>query len=325
MNPPPLHLGVLDPEAPTPLGRHSFLRRVVAEPVTALMIQRALVMDVAHPLVAAGVADHSQFRSRPWRRAWFTVDTGLRLVFGSSATARAAARQIYATHDRIHGTAPDGEPVAAGASYTAHDASLLTWVWATLVDSAATAYTRFVGPFSEGQAEDYYADMLAFGRFVGIPAPLLPADRPAFAAYLDAMLDSDLLGTGAVGRDLVGHILWFDHRSVPPPLVRVGRVLAVTTLDPRLRQALDLRLDPADQRFGNRLDRNLRTYYRHLPRARAGLPTVYVFLRQPTVGLAGRLGRHGLDHSRGDRPRRRAQVGAPAPTVGDDGEDTDDG
>jgi uncharacterized protein (DUF2236 family) len=98
-----------------------------------------------------------------------------------------------------------------------------------------------------------------------------------------------------VGRDLVGHILWFEHRSVPPPLVRIGRVLAVTTLDPRLRQALDLRLDPADERFGNRLDQVLRTYYRRLPRARAGLPTFYVFLRQPTIGLAGRLARRGVD------------------------------
>jgi len=300
--PPPVRLGALDPEAPTPLGPHSMLRRVVAEPVTALMIQRALVMDVAHPLVAAGVEDHSQFRSRPWRRAWITVDAGLRLVFGPTSVARAAARQIYATHDHIHGTATDG----AGAAYTAHDASLLTWVWATLVDSAETAYTRWVGPFGPGEAEAYYADMVAFARFVGIPAELLPADRPAFAAYLHAMLDSGLLGTGAVGRDLVGHILWFEHPSVPPPVVRVGRVLAVTTLDPRLRQALDLRLDPADERFGNRLDQRLRTYYRRLPRARAGLPTFYVFLRRPTIGLAGRLGSVG-------------QVGAAAPTGGDDG------
>jgi uncharacterized protein (DUF2236 family) len=296
LSPSPLHLGALDPEAPTPLGRRSILRRVVAEPVTALMIQRALVMDVAHPMVAAGVADHSEFRSRPWRRAWITVDAGLRLVFGSTSVARAAARQIYATHDRIQGTVADGEPAdGSGATYTAHDASLLTWVWATLVDSAETAYTRWVGPFTDAEAEAYYADMVAFARFVGIPAELLPADRRAFAAYLDAMLDSGLLGTGAVGRDLVGHILWFEHRSVPPPVVRLGRVLAVTTLDPRLRQALDLRLDPADERFGQRLDQRLRTYYPRLPRARAGLPAAYVLLRQPTIGLAGRLSRHGVD------------------------------
>ncbi|HXQ76455.1 MAG TPA: oxygenase MpaB family protein [Acidimicrobiales bacterium] len=282
-------LGALDPTAPTPFGRHSILRRVVAEPVTALMIQRALVMDVAHPMVAAGVEDHSEFRHRPWRRALITVDAALRLVFGPSSTARAAARQIYATHDHVNGTLPSAAgPWAPGTAYTAHDTSLLLWVWATLVDSAELSYRRWVGPLSPSDADAYYADMVAFARFLGIPAELLPGDRPAFAAYLDAVLDSDLLGAGEQSRTLARHILWFEHRSVPPPIVRVGRVLAVTTLDPRLRHRLDLELDPDDERYALRLDEILGTYYRRLPRARAGLPMLYVLLRRPTVGLSPR-------------------------------------
>ncbi len=281
-------LGALDPTAPTPLGRRSILRRVVAEPVTALMIQRALVMDVAHPQVAAGVEDHSQFRSRPWRRALVTVDAALRLVFGPSETARAAARQIYATHDHINGILPRAAGPLATTAYTAHDTSLLVWVWATLVDSAELSYRRWVGPLSPSDGEAYYADMVAFGRFLGIPAELLPGDRPAFAAYLDTMLDGDLLGAGEQGRALARQILWFEHPSVPPPMVRVGRVLAVTTLDPRLRGRLDLELGPDDARFAARVDEFLGTYYRRLPRARAGLPMLYVLLRRPTVGLSKR-------------------------------------
>jgi uncharacterized protein (DUF2236 family) len=282
-------LGALDPDAATPLGPHSFLRRVVAEPVTALMIQRVLVMDVAHPLVAAGVEDHSAFRSHPWRRAWVTIDAALRLVFGDSATARGAARQIYATHDHINGSLVDeGGPWESGTRYTAHDAALLTWVWATLVDSAQVAYTRWVAPFSAAEADDYYADMVAFARFVGIPAESLPADRRSFATYLEATMAGELLGGTDVGRSLARQILWFGHRSVPSPIVRVGRVLAVRTLDPRLRDRLDLALDAEDERYGDRLDARLRAYYPHLPRARAGLPMLYVQLRRPTIGLAGR-------------------------------------
>jgi uncharacterized protein (DUF2236 family) len=267
---------------------------VVAEPVVALMIQRALVMDVAHPQVAAGVEDHSQFRTRPWLRAWITVDAALRLVFGPSETARGAARQIYATHDHINGTLADeaGPPGLGPASpetaYTAHDAALLTWVWATLVDSAEVAYSRWVGPLSQSDGEAYYADMVAFARFVGIPAELLPIDRPAFAAYLETMLAGDLLGAGDQGRRLARDILWFGHRTVPAQIVRPGRVLAVITLDPRLRDRLGLGLDPDDERFGNRLDEILRLHYPHLPRARAGLPGLYVLLRRPTIGLARR-------------------------------------
>ncbi len=291
----PPRLGALDPSAPTPLGRDSVLRLVVAEPVTALMIQRALVMDVAHPKVAAGVEDHSQFRSRPWRRAWVTVDAGLRLVFGPTTVARAAARQIYATHDHINGhlpreTGPEAIDPAytTDTAYTAHDASLLTWVWATLVDSAEVAYTRWVGPLAGADADAFYADMVAFARFVGIPAELLPADRAAFASYLDDMIGGGIHGASDLSRTLARHILWFEHRTVPSPIVRVGRVLAVATLDPRLRRSLDLRLDSDDERFAHRLDEMLRTYYPRLPRARAGLPTLYVLARRPTIGLAER-------------------------------------
>lgn len=283
-------LGALDPDAPTPFGRHSLLRRVLSEPVVALMTQRVLVMDVAHPKVAAGVEDHSAFRHRPWRRAWVTVDAALRLVFGPTATARGAARQIYATHDRIHGTLGQAAgDWGADEAYDAHDATLLLWVWATLVDSAAVAYERFVAPFDAAEAERYYADMVSFARFVGIPAPLLPADRAAFAVYLESMLTGGLLGSTAAGHDLARHILWFSHRRVPAPVVRIGRLLALTTLDPRLSAALDLRLDHVDAARARRLDDALRRHYRHLPRGRAALPTAYVVLRTPTVGLAARL------------------------------------
>jgi uncharacterized protein (DUF2236 family) len=130
--------------------------------------------------------------------------------------------------------------------------------------------------------------MVAFARFVGIPAELLPVDRSAFAVYLDGMLDSDLMGASATSRTLARQILWFEHRSVPAQIVRLQRVLAITTLDPRLRDRVDLRLDPADELLGARVDAWLRRYYRHLPRARGGAPALYLLLRRPTIGLVER-------------------------------------
>ena len=109
------------------------------------------------------------------------------------------------------------------------------------------------------------------------PATSTPCSAAAFSAGTD------------LSRALARHILWFEHRTVPPPIVRAGRVLAVTTLDPRLLHGLGLRLDAGDEAYGRRLDQRLRTYYPRLPRARAGLPTLYVALRRPTVGLAERV------------------------------------
>ncbi len=304
MSAPPPVLGALDPDVPLPFGRDSVVRAVVAEPVTALLVQRALVMEVAHREVAAAVADHSDFRRRPLTRAWATVDAALRLVFGDEQVARGAARQIYAVHDHINGHiinghvnghigAQTGTPSDPGEgdgprSYTAHDAALLAWVWATLVDTAETAYTRWVRPFGPAEARAFYDEMRSFGRFFGIPDELLPADRQAFSDYVDDMLGGELLGTSAESRSVARQVLWYRHRVVPSALVRVERVLALTTLDPRLVDRLGIRPDPADVDLGRRLDTWLRLHYGRLPRSPRILPSLYVLMRGPSVGLAGR-------------------------------------
>ncbi len=287
-------LGALDPDASLPFGRHSIVRAAVAEPVTALLVQRALVMEVAHPKVAAAVTHHSHFRRRPLSRAWVTTDAAVRLVFGDERTARGAARQIYAVHDRIEGQLDrDGH----SADYTAHDASLLAWVWATLVDTTETAFTRWVRPLDAAEATSFYAEMRAFALFLGIPDDLLPADRDAFSRYLEDAVSSDLLGTSDASRAMARQVLWFEHRVVPSPLVRVERVLALATLDPRIVDRLGVRPGPADAELGRRLDSWLTAYYRRLPRPPRVLPALYVMLRRPSIGL-GRRARGAVGQAR---------------------------
>ena len=259
------------------------MRAAAAEPVTSLLVQRALVMELSHPAVAAGVAHHSGFRATPLRRAWVTADAALRLVFGTSAVARGAVEQIYRTHDRIEGAGHDGTP------YTAHDASLLLWVWATLVDTAEVAFTRWVRPFGPGEASRFYAEMVAMGRFLGIPAPLLPADRTEFAGYLEHMLADPEVGSSPVSREMSRQVLWFRHSTVPPAAVRVERALALRTLDGRLVERLGLEVSAADARLGERLDGLLAAWYRRLPTLRRWGPPAYAALRGGQLALAGAL------------------------------------
>jgi uncharacterized protein (DUF2236 family) len=315
MTAPPPVLGALDPDAPLPFGRDSLVRAAVAEPVTALLVQRVLVMDVANPKVAAAVAHHSHFQRRPLSRAWVTVDAALRLVYGDEHTAREAARQIYGVHDHISGhldgaagrslaaesdgaaedgaaedvVAEDGAAEAGGdGEYSAHDAALLAWVWATLVDTTETAFTRWVRPFDPGESAAFYDEMRLFARFLGIPDHLLPVDRAAFSCYLEDVIASGELGTTEDCRAMARQVLWFNHRIVPAPLVRVERVLALATLDPRIVDRLDVHPDAADEALGRRLDAWLRTYYRRLPRFPRIGPGLYVMLRRPSIGLARR-------------------------------------
>ena len=273
----PLVLGLLDPETAGPFGNRSFICRVLSEPVIYALYPRALVMEVAHPSVAAAVADHSQFRTQPLRRLWATTDAGLQMFFGRRDEAVATAQHIYRLHDHIHGDAPAG-------SYTAHDATLLAWVWATLVDSAEVAYTRWVRPFDAAEADIFYAEMVAFGRFFGIPAELLPPDRAAFGQYLEGVLAGDILGSTATSARLVREILWFGRWYTPDSIRLAVRLLTVGTLDPRLVDRLDLRLTAAEEQRFARLDAMAARWYRRLPPWRRRLPDAYLSLRRLLPG-----------------------------------------
>src|SRR5436305_11547388 len=89
------------PEPLYPEG--SITRRVNRENVLLLGGGRALLMQLAHPKVAAGVDEHSDFRSDPVRRLRRTVRMTMAIVFGDRETALAAARAVKQTHGKIRG------------------------------------------------------------------------------------------------------------------------------------------------------------------------------------------------------------------------------
>jgi uncharacterized protein (DUF2236 family) len=272
-----LVLGRLDPAVETGFHRDSIIRRVLAEPAVGLLIPRALVMEVAHPKVGAGVQDHSAFRRVPLRRLWATMDAAVRLVFGDPEVAAAAAQQIYRFHDHINGTVAD-----TGEGYTAHDASLLLWVWATLVDAAETGYSRWVRPLSPDEADALYADLRSFARFFGIADSLVPADREAFAEYYDSVLAGPDLGSTETGRAMVRDVLWVPSPMVPDVLLRPARVITIGLLDDRLRHKLQLTNEASDERLFTALDRWIPRLNKLLPRGVLHrLPYVYLKARRP--------------------------------------------
>ena len=278
--------GHLNPEDSTGFNSRSAIRRLTAEPILGLLLQRALVMEVAHAKVGAGVTHHSLFQSRPLTRAWSTADVGLRLVWGNPDVARAAATQVYRFHDHVNGELPEATPAwPDGSAYSAHDASLLLWVWATLVEVMDVAHARWVRPLEGEEADALYADMCTFARFFGIPATMIPADRDEFASYFESVVDGLELMPTPTSSAMIREVLWFRNWNVPGFAVRPARVMAIGTLDPRIRERFGLELSARDQRLFDRIDRFLARWYRFRP---AGLlqclPPLYVALRRPTIG-----------------------------------------
>jgi uncharacterized protein (DUF2236 family) len=275
--------GSFDAAATTGFAARSPIRLVSAEPAVGLLLLRALTMEVAHAKVGAAVSEHSSFERYPIRRAWATTDAALRLVWGSPEMARGAAAQINRFHDRVYGVLR--HPAAAwpaGTRYAAHDADLLLWVWATLVETAQVAHSRWLQPLEGAPADAYYADMRTFACTIGVPPAIIPPDRHAFAAYIEAMMAGEDLKPTPASADMVERVLWFHHRHVPGLAVRPGRVLAIGTLDPRLCERFGLALSAADQALFDLADGQLRRWYRYRPEPLVQLlPAFYVAVRGP--------------------------------------------
>jgi uncharacterized protein (DUF2236 family) len=158
---------------------------------------RALLLQIAHPLVAEGVFDHSDFQADPWSRLSATIRSYLRIVYGTAATARGEIRRLNQLHRDIR-----------GATYRARDPELSLWVHATLVDSTLAAYEAWIEPLSNERRARYYEETMPVGRAFGIPPELLPADLDAFEAYLDRMLGpGGPIVVGDTARELAETIL----------------------------------------------------------------------------------------------------------------------
>jgi uncharacterized protein (DUF2236 family) len=183
---------------------------------------RALLLQLAHPLVAAGVADHSDFRADPWARLQGTLRSYLAIVYGTVTAARAEIRRLNALHRTI-----------TGPGYQARDPELLLWVHATLIDSTIVVADRWLEPLSrEGRAR-YYADTLPIGRAFGIPADLLPADLDAFDAYVAGMLAADgPVRVGPLARELADVVLHPPLGPIVPALAGVPAAVYAWTLWP---------------------------------------------------------------------------------------------
>jgi uncharacterized protein (DUF2236 family) len=84
-------------------GPGTVIWRVNREGVLLVGGGAALILQAAHPLVAAGVAEHSNYREDRWGRLYRTLDLTTKVVFGDMRTAEEAARRIRAAHERVRG------------------------------------------------------------------------------------------------------------------------------------------------------------------------------------------------------------------------------
>ena len=205
-------------------GPESAIWRVNRESAVTLGGTCALLMQLAHPRVAAGVRDHSRFEEDTVGRLRRTLDLTMTIVFGSRSAAMHAIRLINTRHRAVK-----------GAGYSALDPELLMWVHATLVYSGLRAYRAFVGPLSAADRNGYYQDTKEIGILLGIPRQMYPANIDAFDAYLEGMIAAGEINVGEDAREMGWLLLRPRIRMVPRIAFAPMEVITTGLLPPLLR------------------------------------------------------------------------------------------
>ena len=229
-------------------GPDSLTWRVNREQALLLGGGRALLLQLAHPLVAAGVADHSDFRSDPLRRLRRTLDATLAMIFGTTAEAEAAAAGVRAVHERVTGTLRTRVGrFDAGTPYRAEDPALLAWVNATLFETSITTYELLFARLTDDERERYYGESRTVARLLGLPREDMPPTFRAWRSWWEETIAGDAVAVSADARELAAAVRAPRVRFIPRPAFAPLSLFTVGLLPPAVRDAYGYRWTPAHE------------------------------------------------------------------------------
>ena len=243
--------------------------RVNAERLVLLGWSRAILLQLAHPLVAAGVTEHSAVRHggrfTAARRLHHTVGSMLSLAFGTEAERDATIALINDIHRRVNGVLrEDAGPFRAGTRYSAEDPALLLWVHATLLDSVPLVYERLVAPLTDAERDAYCREAAPVVRALGA-ADGAPETWAELQRYLSRMYASGELTVSREARELACIVLAPPLSALAGPVTTANRLVTVGLLPPDLRAQYGFRWTAKDERALARRLRLLRALRRVTP------------------------------------------------------------
>jgi uncharacterized protein (DUF2236 family) len=244
-------------------------RRINAERLVLLGWSRAILLQFAHPLIAAGIADHSGFRGKPiaaLQRLRHTVRAMLALTFGDAADRDSALERIRAIHRQVHGQlSVDVGPFPAGTPYSAEDTDLVLWVHATLVESVPMFYEMLIGPLTPTERDAYCAEATQVAVALNARRSEVPCSWARLQTYLDRMYASGRITVSAQARDLATAVLSPPFGPLGAPGTALNRLLTLGTLPPNVRSQYGFAWTRRDDRMLELVVRALRTSRRALP------------------------------------------------------------
>lgn len=245
-------------------GPDSITWKVNREMIVVAGWARAILLQLAHPSIAAGAHSHSSFRGSlrsSVRRLRSTVGAMLSLTFGDTEQMIEVAARINAIHDRVHGRVHEG----TGETYSAHDPELQRWVHATLLDSIPMTYEMLVGPLTARERDQYCAEAAIMEPLMGMPDGWLPRNSAQLDTYMREMLAGGRIVVTDTSRALARAVLYPPNWRGSWPAFRATQLLAIGLLPPSIRHAYGFEWRARDARALTRWTALLRTLRRLLP------------------------------------------------------------
>jgi len=229
----------------------------------------ALLLQVAHPTVGAGVRQFSSYQGDPWSRLSRTAHFLLTMIYRGPEASAAFARRLREMHKDIKGTLPDGR------RYHALEPEAFAWVHATLVDAIVQGNARFGVAMSPDERARFYEDFRRLGLSYGVRERDLPTSWDGFREYFDEMVRTRLENTDAV-QDLIGTsyrgtpspgLPGFVWRIVGGPFGRAMRVSGLALLPLPLRERFGVRWTERHERAARRIASVMRAATPLMPNA----------------------------------------------------------
>jgi uncharacterized protein (DUF2236 family) len=252
---------------------------------------RALILQVAHPVVAEGVSRFSDYESAPWQRLVGTIDLYLRVIYGGpDETPAEAGERLRALHKRIKGVDSNGN------HWHALDPAAFHWVHATLVQSMVEMRSRFGEPLTTLERELFYEEMCEVAKLYGLRERDMPDDWTAFETYFDRMVQTELRDS-----ELVQNVIRSVVHPVKPPAAAIPdavwdlavkpggqlvKLVTIGSLPPVLRGRLGLRWTP-DRALALRAQQEaIRRVFPRLPDRLRLMPPALAARRGQTLAAA---------------------------------------
>jgi uncharacterized protein (DUF2236 family) len=261
--------------------------KINREDAVLLGSSRAVLMQLAHPLVAMGVSAHSSYMTDPFGRAERTFALGELLTFGSLEKARQAARTINRKHLHVHGELPmDAGAFPKGTRYDARDPELLLWVHATLVDTSLLCYNLFISPLTPAEQDTFYQESKEIAHLLGLLPDKMPGTVDDLRQYVYDMVHSNRLVATPQARQLAHQVLFPPAPAILGPLMHLNLQVTCALLPQPVREIYGLEWDRHHQLIFDLSVRGMRTIIPRLPVYLRELPITRRLIRETVLSLS---------------------------------------